>query len=212
MPAQRMKNPAATQIADYTKTIFTAETREGHSVSHDIYRRGSGAPVVLIQELPGIGQETLALADRLIGAGFEVIMPHLLVPAYKAAINGFPVNERYLKGANYKKEWLKKYKETEAIFLDKGEVPKKGWILKQTDLAKTIKKIMKGGHKSFYTGSFAKKMVESVQNNGGIWSEEDLNRYKDFVKEVYEALKDKERLSIIENSWMLTAKHLMSKW
>ena len=37
----------------------------------------------------------------------------LLVPAYKAAINGFPVNERYLKGANYKKEWLKKYKETE---------------------------------------------------------------------------------------------------
>ena len=107
----------------------------------------------------------------------------LLVPAYKAAINGFPVNERYLKGANYKKEWLKKYKETEAIFLDKGEVPKKGWILKQTDLAKTIKKIMKGGHKSFYTGSFAKKMVESVQNNGGIWSEEDLNRYKVIERE-----------------------------
>ena len=107
----------------------------------------------------------------------------LLAPAYKAAMNGFPVNERYLKGANYKKEWLKKYKETEAIFLHKGEVPKKGWILKQTDLAKTIKKIMKDGHKSFYTGSFAKKMVESVQNNGGIWSEEDLNRYKVLERE-----------------------------
>ncbi|MDC0423449.1 gamma-glutamyltransferase, partial [Methylophilaceae bacterium] len=107
----------------------------------------------------------------------------LLSPAYKAAINGFAVNERYLKGANYKKEWLKKYKETEAIFLDKGEVPKKGWILKQNDLAKTIKKIMKDGHKGFYTGSFAKKMVESVQNNGGIWSEEDLNRYKVIERE-----------------------------
>jgi len=107
----------------------------------------------------------------------------LLTPAYKAAINGFPVNERYLKGVNYKKEWLKKYKETAAIFLDKGKVPKKGWILKQTDLAKTIKKIMKDGHKSFYTGNFAKKMVESVQNNGGIWSEEDLNRYKVLERE-----------------------------
>ena len=107
----------------------------------------------------------------------------LLTPAYKAAINGFPVNERYLKGANYKKEWLKKYKETEAIFLDKGEVPKKEWILKQVDLAKTIKKIMKDGHKSFYTGSFAKKMVESVRNHGGIWSEEDLNRYKVIERE-----------------------------
>ena len=107
----------------------------------------------------------------------------LLDPAYKAAINGFPVNERYLKGANYKKEWLKKYKETEAIFLDKGEVPQKGWILKQVDLARTIKKIMKDGHKSFYTGSFAKKMVESVQSNGGIWTEEDLNRYKVIERE-----------------------------
>ena len=66
--------PAATQISDYTKTVFTAETREGHSVSHDIYYRGSGSPVVLIQELPGIGQETLALADRLVDAGHEVVM------------------------------------------------------------------------------------------------------------------------------------------
>jgi len=107
----------------------------------------------------------------------------LLAPAYKAAINGFPVNERYLKGAKYKKKWLKKYKETEAIFLHKGEVPKKGWILKQTDLARTIKKLMKDGHRSFYTGSFAKKMVESVQNHGGIWSEEDLNRYKVLERE-----------------------------
>ena len=129
--------------------------------------------------IPGIPAVLSYVNDKY---GSKKLSP-LLAPAYKAAINGFPVNERYLKGANYKKKWLKKYKETEAIFLDKGEVPKKGWILKQTDLAKTIKKIMKDGHKSFYTGSFAKKMVESVRNNGGIWSEEDLNRYKVLERE-----------------------------
>ena len=80
--------PAATQISDYTKTVFTAETREGHRVSHDIYFRGSGTPVVLIQELPGIGQETLALADRLIEAGHEVVMPHLFGPLGKISIGG----------------------------------------------------------------------------------------------------------------------------
>jgi len=80
--------PAATQISDYTKTVFTAETREGHSVSHDIYCRGSGSPVVLIQELPGIGQETLALADRLVDAGHEVVMPHLFGPLGKISIGG----------------------------------------------------------------------------------------------------------------------------
>ena len=107
----------------------------------------------------------------------------LLAPAYRAAKNGFPVNGRYLKGANFKKKWLKKYKETEAIFLDKGEVPKKGWILKQADLARTIKRIMEDGSKSFYAGSFAKKMVASVQNNGGIWTEEDLNSYQVIERE-----------------------------
>ena len=80
--------PAATQIADYSKTVFTAETREGHCLSHDVYHRGSGAPVVLIQELPGIGHETLALADRLVGAGFEVIMPHLFGPIGRISIGG----------------------------------------------------------------------------------------------------------------------------
>ena len=81
-------NTTATQIAEYTKTVFTAETREGHTVSHDIYHRGSGAPVVLIQELPGIGQQTLALADRLIEAGHEVVMPHLFGPIGNTSIGG----------------------------------------------------------------------------------------------------------------------------
>ena len=107
----------------------------------------------------------------------------LLEPAYIAAKNGFSVDGRYLKGANFKKNWLKKYKETEAIFLDKGEVPKKGWILKQDDLARTIKRIMDDGSRSFYAGSFVKKMVASVQDNGGIWTEEDLNSYRVIERE-----------------------------
>lgn len=110
-------------------------------------------------------------------------MAIILAPAYHAANNGFPVNNRYIRGAKYKKEWLNKYKETANIFLNKGEVPKKGWILKQPDLAKTIKKIMREGHKGFYAGNFAKKMVESVQKDGGIWTEEDLNRYQVIERE-----------------------------
>ena len=50
-----------TQISGYQKTIFEAHASNGHLITHDVYRRGSGAPVVLLQELPGIGQETLSL-------------------------------------------------------------------------------------------------------------------------------------------------------
>ena len=77
-----------TQISDYDKTVFTAETSEGQRVTPDIYQRGSGTPVILIQELPGIGQETLALADRLVDAGHEVVMPHLFGPIGKISIGG----------------------------------------------------------------------------------------------------------------------------
>ena len=41
---------AATQISDYQKSRFEAQTSDGHSIAHDIYRR-LGAPVVLLQEL-----------------------------------------------------------------------------------------------------------------------------------------------------------------
>ena len=77
-----------TQIADYEKIIFEAQATDGTAISHDIYRRGSGAPVVLLQELPGIGQETLSLADEFVSAGYQVVMPHLFGPLGKTSIGG----------------------------------------------------------------------------------------------------------------------------
>ena len=79
---------ATTQISHYQKSRFEAQTFDGHRISHDIYRRGCGAPLVLLQELPGIGQATLALADELVSAGFEVVMPHLFGPLGKTSIAG----------------------------------------------------------------------------------------------------------------------------
>ena len=81
-------HPNATQISDYSRTRFEAQTSYADTLSHDIYRRGAGAPVVLLQELPGIGQETLHLADELVNAGFEVVMPHLFGPIGKTSIAG----------------------------------------------------------------------------------------------------------------------------
>ena len=68
---KKMEN-TATQISGYQKTIFEAHASNGHLITHDIYRRGSGAPVVLLQELPGIGQETLSLADELVNAALRL--------------------------------------------------------------------------------------------------------------------------------------------
>jgi dienelactone hydrolase len=78
-----------TQIETYRKRTFTAPIRSGHEISHDVYTLGDGEKiVVLIQELPGIGQETLALADRFVARGYRVIMPHLFGPIGKVSVVG----------------------------------------------------------------------------------------------------------------------------
>jgi dienelactone hydrolase len=77
-----------TPTSTFRKSTFAASSQEGHLISHDIYQRGEGPPIVLIQELPGIGTETLRLADRLIDGGFEVVLPHLFGPLEKTNMVG----------------------------------------------------------------------------------------------------------------------------
>jgi dienelactone hydrolase len=79
---------SVTQIDAYKKSSFSATMSNNHVATHDIYERGEGAPIVLVQELPGIGQETLLLADKLVNAGFSVVMPHLFGPVGKVSLVG----------------------------------------------------------------------------------------------------------------------------
>lgn len=77
-----------TPVTHYQHAPFTATCDTGARITHDVYRRGSGAPVVLIQELPGIGPETLRLADEFVARGFEIVLPHLFGPLGKVSTGG----------------------------------------------------------------------------------------------------------------------------
>lgn len=77
-----------TQITEFKKTRFSAHTTSGYEIHHDVYTRGVGPTIVIIQELPGIGQSTLRLADKFIDAGFQVVMPHLFGPIGKTKVLG----------------------------------------------------------------------------------------------------------------------------
>lgn len=77
-----------TQIKAYQKSSFSAKTKKGVTLTQDVYTRGAGKIVVLIQELPGIGQATLSLADRFVERGYKVILPHLFGPIGKVSMLG----------------------------------------------------------------------------------------------------------------------------
>ena len=77
-----------TAITHYEKSIFTASLKSGQAVSHDVYARGQGSVIVIIQELPGIGPETLRLVDNIIASGFRVLLPHLFGPLGRTSTLG----------------------------------------------------------------------------------------------------------------------------
>jgi len=60
------------------KFAFSADYAGGHKATHDVYVKGDGPPILILQELPGLGPETLGLIDRLAGEGFRVYALHFL--------------------------------------------------------------------------------------------------------------------------------------
>ncbi len=75
-------------FAEYQKSRFSSDAMDGKPAGYDVYSKGEGPVIVLIQELPGIGPETLRLADKLVAAGFRVVMPHLFGPLGRLSFAG----------------------------------------------------------------------------------------------------------------------------
>ncbi|HEX6550651.1 MAG TPA: gamma-glutamyltransferase, partial [Gammaproteobacteria bacterium] len=104
-----------------------------------------------------------------------------LAPAIKLARDGFPLDRMFQAMIANHVDKLKHSPAAAAIFLDHGQAPATGWLLKQPDLARTLELIAKHGDAGFYQGELAKKLVEGTRAAGGIWSLEDLRDYR--VKE-----------------------------
>ncbi|MBM4362770.1 MAG: dienelactone hydrolase family protein, partial [Deltaproteobacteria bacterium] len=77
---------------------FEAQLAGGAAVRHAVYERGQGSPVVLLQELPGIGPETLRLAERLVRAGHRVVLPHLFGPLGRVSLVGNTLRALCMRG------------------------------------------------------------------------------------------------------------------
>ena len=65
------------------------------------------------------------------------------------------------------------------FFLDKnGEVRKPGMLFRQKQLAKALKKMRKHGIVPFYNGSISDDLVNTIKEEGGVLSKQDLKNYK----------------------------------
>lgn len=116
-----------------------------------------------------------------------------LAPAIRLAREGFPVDERYRQMIGFRTEALRGSPAAAAIFLDDGEAPRAGAILRQPDLARVLEAIAREGHAGFYAGAVADALVAGVRAGGGIWSKADLAGYdvveREPVQSVYRGIR-----------------------
>jgi gamma-glutamyltranspeptidase / glutathione hydrolase len=102
----------------------------------------------------------------------------LLQYAIKAAQKGFKVYQSLEAAINYRLKLLEAFEETKATFIPNGKPLKKGDLLIQKNLAKSLRAIAKKGSRVFYEGWIAKAIVREMQRGKGILNLRDLRNYK----------------------------------
>jgi len=108
----------------------------------------------------------------------------VLAPAIRLAEEGFAVTPELRKSLLKAKGRLKKSGESmEIFFKNNGEPPREGEILRQKNLAWSLKEISKNGPGAFYRGTIAKKITAYMKKEGGLITEQDLTSYEALIRE-----------------------------
>jgi gamma-glutamyltranspeptidase / glutathione hydrolase len=171
---------------------INAEPKAPKLATIEWYQKNNGGKIpesdgLLSGGLPGVVDAWYQLLSRWGTMTFAQV----LQPAIDLADNGFPVSEL---GASYIAESTKigKYPTTLKIYRPNGRSPKAGEILKNPDLARTLRKLVeaekanqsKGRHEAlkaardrFYKADIAKDLAAFSEANGGLFRYEDFAGY-----------------------------------
>jgi len=164
----------------YETMIDARETAPGRS-SREMYLDAEGKATerlsldgALAAGIPGTPAGLAWLAQRY----GQLPLATSLGPAMRLAADGFAVDARYVAAARFRAGLLKADPATARVFLDAGEVPAAGFVVRQPDLAQTLAALAAKGRDGFYAGEVAQRLVAGVQMAGGIWQREDLAGYR----------------------------------
>ena len=141
---------------DYKKTDFD-KSRFGHKAS----------------AIPGTVAGLLE-AHRNFG---KLSLKEILEPVIKQASEGIKVSYDLNKAIESTPQ-LFNDPESRKIYFDNGKPLVKNSLMKRPDLAETLSHISANGHKGFYEGPTAKKIVDAMNTNNGFMTLEDFKNYK----------------------------------
>ncbi len=140
-----------------------------------------------------VGYQSIMVPGSL-KAYYEAILEHgtmdwkdICAPAIEHAENGFVVRPHVYdfwvkKHDNGRLPTIDKMRSTPAgrsIYFDEnGEIAKVGSVVKNPDMARTLRRIAEGGADIFYSGEIGEEIADDMQKNGGLLCLDDLKNYK----------------------------------
>ncbi|MBR7780922.1 gamma-glutamyltransferase [Undibacterium luofuense] len=102
----------------------------------------------------------------------------LLAPAIRLAEQGFTVSPHLASLLAAEAGHLGKWPAGRAIFFRNQQALQAGELLKQTDLAKSLRLIARDGAKAFYEGEIAQKIAAEMKAHDGLITLDDLRAYR----------------------------------
>lgn len=109
----------------------------------------------------------------------SISLQQALAPAIQFAEQGFPVSPALSRDLQRAAERLQKHPASRAVFFKAdGSFYQPGEILRQPDLASTLKLLAKQGRSAFYQGKIAELIVAEMHQHDGLISKDDLNAYQ----------------------------------
>lgn len=159
-------------MVDARETAPAGITRAHYFDAQDKPIRGASVQGGTAVGIPGLPAALVHVAQRY----GKLPLSITLAPAIELAREGFKVDVRYARIAALREAFLKAGTHTD-IFLDNGQAPQAGFLLRQPALAETLERIARFGVDGFYAGPVARALVDAVNQAGGAWSLDDLTRY-----------------------------------
>src|ERR1700722_5572612 len=153
--------------------------------SRDMYVRPDGS---FDSQAPLVGYRAAAVPGTVAGLALALKaygtmkLADVMAPAIRLA-DGFPVGERLAKLFREDGTALAKFPASLRIFLKNGAYFVPGDILRQPELAATLRRIAKNGPDEFYHGQTAHDLAGEMQREGGLIGLDDLARYKPALRD-----------------------------
>lgn len=163
---------------DFRETAPAASRREQY------LKDGKAAPALSLTGALAVGVpgEVAGLVEAHKKFG-TLPLSVLAAPAIKLAAEGFPVDPALRVAVDRMQKNMKLFPDLGRIYMPKGEVPKEGDLIRQAELAETLKAIAQQGAAVFYQGWIGQGIVEAIKKDGGVMTLDDLKDYKAIWRE-----------------------------